>query len=118
MNIKSIAGNLLPVEIKKAERRASDTSADRDPSGQGEADHQPKPKMTQEQLEQALEQIKALSGVKDNHLHVRLESKGSIHVVFIEDSAGKVIRRIPESELWSLLQQKDRKTGQLFDKTG
>lgn len=118
MNIKSITGAPAPAEIKKIERRIADSSADRDPGGQGDQAPEKHPKMTPEQIAQAMDVLKGLSGVKDHNLTVRLETKDGINVVFIEDAFGKVVRRIPESELWTLLQQRDRKTGHLFDKTG
>ncbi len=58
MNVKSITGPLLPAEIKKIERRAADSSADREQPGQGDAGHEQKPKMTKDQLEQVMEQLR------------------------------------------------------------
>lgn len=108
----------MPADIKKIERRAADSSADREPANQGDQQPERKPKMTKEQLEQVAEHLRSLSGIKDNGLMVRIETNDGVSVVFVEDATGKVVRRFPEIELWSLLQQKDRKTGHLFDKTG
>lgn len=116
MNIKSIAGNLLPVEMKKIDKRAQDTSADRDPNHSGGDEKPAHHKMTDEEIEKAVEFLKNLKGIQDNNLQLRVEKKDGTLVVFIEDLSGKVVRRIPEQDLWQLAKDKDKSKGVLFDK--
>ena len=116
MNIKSITGPIIPQDIKKIEKRAQDTSADRDPTPQnGEEKPQPH-KMSDEELENALSFLRNLKGVKDNNLQLRVEKNDGTLVVFIEDLNGKVIRRIPENDLWLLTRDPEKSKGNLFDK--
>lgn len=116
MNIKSVTGPIIPQELKKIEKRAQDSSADRDPtpqSGDGRSEHH---KMDDEELEKALNFLRNLKGVKDNNLQLRVEKNDGTLVVFIEDLAGKVIRRIPETDLWHLTRDTEKSKGNLFDK--
>ncbi len=116
MNIKSITGNVIPAEIKKVDKRAQDTSADRDPTPQN-GDSKPEyHKLTDEELEAALNFLKNLKGVQDNNLQLRVEKGDGTLVVFIEDLSGKVVRRIPENDLWLLTRDKEKSKGNLFDK--
>lgn len=116
MNIKSVTGPVLPQEIKQVERKAKDASADREPTPQGDGGQREHHKMSDEEVQQALEFLKNLKGIKDNNLNIRLETKDGTLVVYIEDYTGKIIRRIPETELWFLTREKDKSKGNLFDK--
>lgn len=121
MNIKSLVNNILPLDIRqklKVEKREkADASADRDPHGQQERGGEPqKRKLTEEELKAAVEHLKGLPGVKDHNLQVRLVSADGVHVVYVEDIKGQVIRRIPESELSQLTIDKDKKKGQILDR--
>lgn len=119
MNIKSVANNFLAPEIKKLKReRKTESSTDRDPTQDqsGKNDQTPKRNLTEEELNSAISFLKELKGVKDNNLSVRLAKENDVPVVFIEDALGKIIRRIPETEL-SLLTQKEKSKGNLLDKS-
>ncbi len=116
MNIKSVTGPLIPQDLKKVESRARDTSADRDPTPQNGDGKQDNHKMSDDELENALNFLKNLKGVKDNNLHLRVEKNDGTIVVFIEDISGKVIRRIPENDLWHLTRDAEKSKGNLFDK--
>lgn len=98
MNIKSVTGPLLPADIKKIERRAVPVPIAK-PANQSEDQKDQKPKMTIQQLEQAAEHLRSLSGIKDNGLLVRIETNDGVSVIFVEDATGKVVRRFPEVEL-------------------
>lgn len=115
MNIKSITGIQVPQDVKKTEKRTQDTSADRD-AQQQDGGQQERKKMTPEELLKAIDYLKALKGVAENNLRVRLDQSSDTAIIFIEDSSGKVVRRIPETDLWLLMQEKDKSKGHLFDK--
>jgi uncharacterized FlaG/YvyC family protein len=116
MNIKSVTGPNIPLDIKKVERKTRDASADSEPQQHGDDSKKEHRKLTQEELDFALEFLKNLKGIKDNNLRIRLDAKDDIVVVYIEDIHGKVIRRIPESDLLSLTKDKDKPKGNIFDK--
>ena len=117
MNIRSLTSLFFPKEIKRVERKTDSASPDRESqAGAGEGDNQKKRKMTEEEIQAAVETLKQVQGVKDNHLTVRVDRAQDIVVVYVEDNTGKVIRRIPEADLWSLSQEKGKTKGHLFDK--
>ena len=103
MNIKSVwnslanIANVSSVKLdKKSKLEASDEKDTQLGSGNEEApDHQ----MSEEEAQKALEILKNLDGIKGHNLTCRLELSNSRYVVFIEDSQGKIIRRMPEVEL-------------------
>ncbi|PIU00659.1 MAG: hypothetical protein COT74_03780 [Bdellovibrionales bacterium CG10_big_fil_rev_8_21_14_0_10_45_34] len=117
MNIRGLSQIIaLPLLDRKKESRSTD--ADKDPNGrqdpsQGE---QTKRKLTEEELLQAIENLKQNKGVLDNHLQVRLVEHDGVKNVFVEDISGKVIRRIPESQLSSLLVSPAQSKGQLLNR--
>jgi uncharacterized FlaG/YvyC family protein len=117
MNIKSITGSASVKEIQKKEKKTAESSPDRDPQNENEGEgFSHKRKMTEEEVQQAVESIKQLQGVSNNNLQVRSENLNGTFVVFVEDINGKVIRRIPESDLWFLTREKDKEKGHLFDR--
>lgn len=119
MNIKSIASNLIPFEVKKLVREPKpEASSERDANGKREDTEkkQPRRNLTEDELKKAIEFLKELKGVKDNNLNVRLVKQNGVPVVFIEDHLGKVVRRIPETEL-SLLDTSEKDKGNLLDKS-
>src|SRR5690606_14153923 len=78
-------------------------SADREPNQGGDkGDESPKRHLSDQELQQAIDHLKQLAGVKENNLTVRLVRENDIVLVFIEDPTGKIIRRIPEAELSTL----------------
>ena len=58
--------------------------------------------------------LEGLPGVKDNGLTVRKEIKDGVTLVYVVDRDGKVVRRIPESELAGLSDRREKKSGQLL----
>jgi uncharacterized FlaG/YvyC family protein len=121
MNIKSLANIFTATPVIKrsevAQRMKSEASADRDANAQydGGQDGE-KRSLTAEELELALQHLRALSGVKDNHLQVTVREQDGLKVIFIEDPTGKVIRRIPEWDLLALLKNRSNSPGQLLNK--
>lgn len=105
-----------PDETKNV--RTQSSNKDRDGNGRREPDAAPKKQhLTDEEMTKAIAYLKALPGIVSNSLVVRLDSSHAVRVVVVEDLQGKVIRRIPEPDLWTLItDHQDKKTGQIFDK--
>ena len=126
MNIKSLIYNIPTVErdpkISGASRsvKSENTSPDRDPNGQGQRENNPDAKefLNDEEMQLALETLKNFAGVKENKLKVELIIAETARFVLITDLNNKVIRRIPENELWPLIKDKDKNRGNLIDRAG
>ena len=122
MNIKGLVGNVIPFPTVKKNEEAkakSALNADNEKDGNGQSPgngDQRRRNLSPEEITEAVKQIEELKGVKDNGLKVRQESNDGITVVYIEDRFGKVVRRIPESELSLLTGDPDRKSGHLLNK--
>jgi len=125
MDIKGVLKAVLPLDVRatKGPEKTikTDSTTDRDANGQmfqGEQQQQPEHgPMSEEQLKKAMDHLKGLAVVKDNHLKVELIQVEGKNFVLIKELNGKVVRRIPESELWSLQVVKDSEKGQLLRKT-
>lgn len=121
MNIKGLVNNVLPFAVKKKEepktQSAFDADNDKEGNGQsaGEGD-QRRRNLSPEEIADAIKFLQNMNGVKENGLTVRAETNDGITIVFIEDRDGKIVRRIPESDLSMLTGNKDRKTGTLLNK--
>ncbi len=123
MNIKGVLNNLIPVDVLKKtdqRKRTAQTATDRDPqSGQGDSGTPERHKFTEEELQEALKILKGLPGVSENNLFFKIERKDDRVVVFVQDFSGKTIRRIPDTELWSLMKSRGSSTtrGNLLNKS-
>lgn len=123
MDLKGIGkpiGPLPTVSRERVERSiSSEKSSDREGNGQASngSHEQQHPPMTDEQFEQAIEHLKSLSVVKENHLEVIVELRENKRLVILKEPSGKVIRRILENELWSLQAVKDSEKGQLISRS-
>lgn len=124
MDIKGVLKAVLPLDIrsKKSVEKTIQTGSttDRDANGQMFQEQQQEkehPPMTEEQLQKALEHLKTLSVVKDHNLTIQLVQVEGKNFVHIQEPSGKIVRRIPEQELWSLQVVKDTEKGQLLRKT-
>ena len=123
MDIKGIARNLIPFGAVKAAQEARNTKAktdannDREGNGQASSGEEQKRRpLTPEQVVEAVQYLESLSGVKENNLTVRVDRKDETIVIYVEDRDGKVIRRIPESELGLLTSNRQKKNGHLLNK--
>ena len=124
MDIKGIARNILPLGPTKPDavqeaRTRSKTDANNDREGDGQAtsdEDQRRRNLSPEEIQEAVKYLEGLPGVKENGLTLRLETKDGVSVVYIEDRAGKVVRRIPESELSLLTSNRQKKSGHLLNK--
>ncbi|WP_277578429.1 hypothetical protein [Bdellovibrio svalbardensis] len=109
MNIKGLIPSIQPSEVRSIDRAGraiqSDSTHDRDGNGQEaySQNQQEKPPMTEEQLEKAMEHLRALPSFKEHRWTVELDfnEKGA-RFVLVKDNLGTLIRKIPEAELWTL----------------
>lgn len=123
MNVKTLGSNIVApleslknTEVKKEVR--SEESSDRDADGRRDPDFKPiKEELTEEELQQVLEALKKVPGVKDHNLVVRYQIIDHRYFFFIEDLKGKVVRRMKTSEAWAAAQAQDQKTGNLLNKS-
>jgi uncharacterized FlaG/YvyC family protein len=126
MNIKSLIYNIPAIErdplVTGLNRsvKSENTSPDRDPNGQRQRENNPEAKefLNDEEMQLALETLKNFAGVKENRLKVELIIVETARFVMITDIDNKVIRRIPENELWPLIKDKDKNRGNLIDRAG
>jgi uncharacterized FlaG/YvyC family protein len=124
MDIKSALNQVIPINlrVKDPVQKAlkTDSTTDRDANGQqafGEQKQSEREPMSEEQLKKALDHLHSLSVVKENGLQLELiESEGK-KFVLLKEPSGKVIRRIPEHELWSLQIMQEDKRGQLLNRS-
>lgn len=123
MDLKGIGKPIGPPPVQHRERVERSISSEKtlDREGNGQAAYgdggQQHPPMSDEQFKKALEHLRSLQVVKDNQLEaVEVTAKGKRFIVLREPS-GKVIRRIPESELWTLQTVKENEKGQLLSKS-
>lgn len=123
MDIRNITKIFNPLAIKGKDRVEkgikSDNTSEREGNGQmsSGSDSEHKESMSDEQFEQALEHLKKHQIFKDNHLELIVQNINSKRFVIIREPNGKVLRRIAETELWSLQAIKDNEKGQLLSKT-
>jgi uncharacterized FlaG/YvyC family protein len=125
MDIKNIGRNILPFtpkSVKDADgvgaRVKAETTDDRDANGQmaGEQKKKQAP-VTTEELEEAIKYLEELPGVKDHLLAVRIERNDEgIPSILVVDRTGKIVRRIPESEIGQILLNREKKSGHLLNK--
>lgn len=123
MDVRNVLGSLIPTNITKKDPTEkairSDSTTERDGNGQmpfGEGGDQ-KPPMSEEQLKKAVEHLASHAAVKENNLTVELIKVDEKNFVLIKDPSGKVIRRIPEIDLWTLQTVQDNEKGQLLRRT-
>jgi hypothetical protein len=128
MNVKGLLGNMITTPIRNADGTSvnkaeksikSDQAHDRDANGQqsfGEQKKHQEP-MSDEQFEQAQNLLKNLPSVKEQNWQVEKIIENEKRFLLVKDNLGHIIRKIPESELWSLPFDKDARTGQLLKKS-
>lgn len=123
MDIKNALNAVLPLSLRSKDKIEksikSDSTTDRDANGQmpqggGQQDRGP---MSEEQMKKALEHLRSMSAVKDHNLTVELTEQNGQRVVLVKEPSGKVLRRIQEAELWSLLDVSKTDKGQLLRRT-
>ena len=125
MDIKNALNAILPLQLRA--KTATDrtikagNATDRDANGQmaydqNQNNHEP---MTEEQLKKAMQALKDFPAIKEHNLSVELVELEEKKFVLLKEPNGKLIRKIPEAELWTLPSMKDSdpdKKGQLLRK--
>lgn len=127
MNIKGLLGNMVTSPIRanegapKVDRTIkSDSTHDRDANGQQLFDQNKKQQqgpMSDEQFKKAVEYLENLPSIKEHSWRVEQFLEGTVRFLLVKDNLGQLVRRIPESELWTLPFDKDVRTGQLLKKS-
>ncbi|MEK6553962.1 MAG: hypothetical protein AABZ31_01880 [Bdellovibrionota bacterium] len=123
MNVRSVSNPILPAEIKRSEDtknvRMDSSHQDRDADGKRDQPAPDESPLSEEEKKKVDEYFEKLSGLKANGLTITLEtSESNLKMYIVRDPEGTVVRRIPEFEMRLLIQDKDRKSGQLFDRAG
>lgn len=122
MNIKGMTGVNIGPPVKPVDKVGrgikSDSTHERDANGQQAFDQQKQKRepMSDEQLKQALEQMRRLPGVKEHKWTVDLVIEDGKKFVIVKDNLMNVIRKIPELELWTLPMDEAIPTGHLLKK--
>lgn len=128
MDVKGIVRNILPfgiagsrdkLEVKRREKTESTANETGDKEGNGQAQsegHDQRRNLSEAEIQEAIQILEALPGVKENGLTVKLTKSDGVPAVYIEDRNGKVVRRIPETELSQVLKTKEKKTGHLLNR--
>jgi hypothetical protein len=124
MSIRTLSNPITAIDsLRSGEtREAKDvklqiSSEDREADGQRKHEEANKNPLTDEELKTAMEYLESLPGLKANGLMISIELQGNVKIFFIKDHEGKVVRRIIEWEMRQITQSKDKKTGQIFDKS-
>lgn len=124
MDIKNVLNQVIPIKLREknpiAKSIKSESATDRDANGQqafGDDKKNQKEPMTEEQLKKALDHLRSLPVVKDNNLSLELIEAEGHRFVLLKEPSGKIIRRIPELELWSLQIMQEDKRGQLLNRS-
>ena len=128
MDIKNALNAILPLNLRQKTEvdrsiKSSNTT-DRDANGQQAYDQQGQQQkhrepMTEEQLETAMKALRDYPAVKEHNLSIELVTQEGCRFVLLKEPSGKLIRRIPEIELWSLpvmTESEPNKKGQLLRK--
>lgn len=92
-----------------------ESSTDRDGNGRQPDAEPEKRKLTDAEMQLALDHLRNLPGLKANNLTVEVEIQNEIRIVKILDADGRLVRRIPESDLWELTKDRKKTTGQILD---
>lgn len=123
MDVRNVLGSLIPTNITKKDPTdkiiKSDSTTERDGNGQmpfGDGQDQ-KPPMSEEQLKKAVEHLASHAAVKENNLSVELVKIDGKNFVLIKEPSGKIVRRIPEIDLWTLKDVQENEKGQLLRRT-
>lgn len=117
MNIRGLSGVFSPLVYKAREKIAGSASADRDAHGeQGQPNPDRRRNLSQEELEKAVAFLVENPGIKSNNLTVKLDQTGVAPVILVLDSAGKVIRRIPEADISLMDSSKVERKGAILNR--
>lgn len=122
VNIRTVSNPITAVDMQRIHSHrevVTDVSSeDRDPNGRRESQDQEPDKnpLNDEEMKRAREYLDGLSGLKANGLRIEVESVGDKRVFLIKDEHDNVVRRILEWEMRGLIDDSDKKVGQIFDR--
>ncbi|MCB0362759.1 MAG: hypothetical protein KDD35_08550 [Bdellovibrionales bacterium] len=121
MNIKSVAPQIPVLENRLKPEVSKEVSAyqssDRDANGrQQQSDNHPHRPLTEEEIKKAMEILSELPGLHSSALELKLLTSESGAIVLVEGPNGETVRRLTEMDLWQVLQNQSKKTGQFLDK--
>lgn len=121
MNIRTVSNPIIPIEsLRTGETRdvkLDVSSEDRDANGKRENEEDNKEPLTEEEMKKVREYLETITGLKAHGLTFEIENTSSdLRTFLIKDHSGVVVRRIIEWEMRALIGDKDKKTGQIFDK--
>jgi uncharacterized FlaG/YvyC family protein len=120
MNIRSLTqlpAVISPTKVTEASNaiKPHDT-AERDADGRQPFGEDKKRPVTPEELEKIIENLKKHPGVIASQLSVELVLEESRQFLLIKSSDGQIIRRVPESEFYQLLDNLDQASGRIYSK--
>lgn len=120
MNIRSLSHLptvISPTKVTEASQaiKPHDT-AERDADGRQPFGEEKKRQVTKEEIENIIENLKKHPGVIANNLVVELNEVDSKKFLLIKSQDGQIIRRVPESEFYQLLESLDQSSGRIFNK--
>lgn len=124
MNIRSVSNPTIATDLKVSNEtktvKLGESHQDRDADGRRQPDKEPdKSPLTEEELKKAKDYFEALDGLKANGLTITFEDHDlAVRLFIIKDHNGTIVRRIPEHEMRTLITDKDRKSGKIFDRAG
>ncbi len=124
MDIKNV-GRLPLTHLAERTPKTEDTetfktldTTDRDANGKQQFADNPDDDrdMADEEFQETMKLVENMDSIKSAQLVVKsIKSNGKMFLL-LEDRTGKVVRRLTNKELRSLLKNKDRKTGQIYSK--
>ena len=125
MNVKSLLGissAISPISKSASVDRPikSEASTERDANGHAfYSKQQQKEKMTEEQFQKALVLLQAKSFMKEMNWIAMAFEENDIRYALVQDSDGKIIRKIAEFDLWEVFDPAPpvSNKGQLLRKT-
>lgn len=126
MDIKHALNSILPIQVRSTvpteKPIKSENATDRDANGQQQYSQDREEKhgpMSDEQYEEALKQLRAMPGVVEHGFQIETEMIDGRRFTLVKESSGKVIKKITESELWTLPQvsEGEKPKGQILRKT-
>ncbi len=121
MNIRTVSNPILPVDVQRTQSsrtvKTDVSSEDRDANGRREQDKEPdKSPLNEEEMKKAQEYLEGLTGLKANGLNIQVETAADYKIFVIRDHEGQVVRRILEWEMRQLIDNNDKKVGNIFDR--
>jgi hypothetical protein len=130
MNIRNLGPTILPIENRRVgdskdlpdakatmlDTNSQERDADgrRDPNSQG--DEPDKSPLTETETIAATKHLEETIGLTAKGFTVEVQLVGEIRVFLIRDQNQEVVRRIPDWEMRTLVGDKEKRTGHIFDK--